>query len=179
MHFQQKLARLMDHHRLSNKALGERLGIAHTTIGRWLAGESVPQDRLLRRLAAELAIDEVILTDDNFDLPEGTTDALYRGEYRVSPQSAKVVREDVERAADAKMWESFAPKIPHLVTRLGELHAEIDAIRETLLDYLPDEERERLRAAAKKQAESALQEAARIARERRRQKVSTGQKAVS
>ncbi len=128
----------MDHHRLSNKALGERLDIAHTTVGRWLSGESVPQDRLLRRLAGELRVDEAILSDDNFDLPEGTTTALYKGEYEVTPERAAMVREGVEHESAAKMWEAFAPALPELVQRIDRLVEEALAIRAVLLDYAPE-----------------------------------------
>lgn len=118
----------MDHRRLSNKALGDSLGIAHTTVGRWLAGESEPQSRLMRRLASELGIDEVILTDDNFDLPEGTTTALYKGEYVVTPERALAVREGVEQVGAAKMWEAISPKLPTMLKRIKHIEKELQRI---------------------------------------------------
>lgn len=125
VHFPEKLARLMDHHRLSNKALGERLGIAHTTIGRWLSGESVPQDRLTRRLAEALGVDQEILLSDDYELPRGTTTALYKGDYPVTPEQTAEVREMHSQRDRAKMWESFAPRLPAMVQRLKFIEEEL------------------------------------------------------
>ena len=65
----QKLSRLIADKNLTQEQLGEALGIAHTTVGRWLSGKSKPYPRIAQRLANYFAIPIETLLNDDIDLP--------------------------------------------------------------------------------------------------------------
>jgi transcriptional regulator with XRE-family HTH domain len=127
VHFQDKLRRLMDFRRLTNKALGEALGISHTTVGRWLKGESVPQDRLLYRLSETLGVHRDILENDKIELTKGT-DIAKLGGYDITPGLMEKVEESFEGAFE-RNEDIFGPKIKRLLERLRAIEKEIKEIR--------------------------------------------------
>ena len=91
MRFQEKLRRLIAYRNLTQEELGNALGIAQTTVGRWLAGKSIPYDRTAQRLADYFGIDDSVLLNDEFELPENSLVADFRG-YKVTPELTKKIR---------------------------------------------------------------------------------------
>lgn len=53
------------------------LGVAHTTVGRWLNGTSRPYDRILHKLSQTFDISIDILKDDALELPARFTDGRH------------------------------------------------------------------------------------------------------
>lgn len=111
--------------------------VSQRAVSNWLreGNPAEPHAETVPVLATIFGIDSAILIDDDFDLPEGTTTALYKGEYKVTPEMAAQVRESVEQQADAKLLSGFASQVPKLVTRLDALANEVLAIRAELAEY--------------------------------------------
>jgi len=91
MRFHEKLRRLIAYRNLTQEELGRALNIAQTTVGRWLAGKSLPYDRTAKRLADYFGIDDMVLLNDEFALPENSLVADYHG-YKVTPELTKKMR---------------------------------------------------------------------------------------
>jgi transcriptional regulator with XRE-family HTH domain len=109
MHFHEKLRRLIAYRNLTQEELGKALNIAQTTVGRWLAGKSLPYDRTATRLADYFGIDDMVLLNDEFELPENSLVADYRG-YKVTPELTKKMRRvhDEYRLPSAKEMSALS-----------------------------------------------------------------------
>lgn len=111
MHFREKLRRLIAYRNLTQEELGKALDIAQTTVGRWLAGKSLPYDRTAKRLADYFGIDDMVLLNNEFDLPENSLVANYHG-YKVSPELTEKMRrmQDEVYMPTASEMNALSPK---------------------------------------------------------------------
>jgi transcriptional regulator with XRE-family HTH domain len=68
MRFSDKLQALMIQSGDTQESLGKAVGVAHTTVGRWLAGVR-PRARIVAQLSAHFGVAIEILLDDDAVLP--------------------------------------------------------------------------------------------------------------
>lgn len=71
MDFSTKLKKIMFRRGLTQKAIGDYIGVDHTSVGRWLNGAR-PRPKAAAKLASLLNIDVEILINDELPLPEPT-----------------------------------------------------------------------------------------------------------
>jgi transcriptional regulator with XRE-family HTH domain len=80
MRFSDKLLALMIQSGDTQESLGKAVGVAHTTVGRWLAGVR-PRTRIVAQLSAHFGVAVEILLDDDAVFPAQTQ----RGQSASSP----------------------------------------------------------------------------------------------
>lgn len=115
VHLSEKLNILCVRYDLTQERIGEQLGIAHTTVGRWLKGSSRPYDRHARKLAELYGLKPEELLDDKVPLPSHITDG--RGQIlkraaeqakRLYPNNPEAGQEHFEGKTAAGHWKIAA-----------------------------------------------------------------------
>ncbi len=111
VHLSEKLRLLCSRYDLTQEQLGERLGIAHTTVGRWMKGSSRPYDRHAHKLAEIFRLTPEELLDDSVSLPtrviDGRENAVKRAAERASrrfPGDEAAAQEAFEADLNHDMW---------------------------------------------------------------------------
>ena len=103
----QKLIRLCARRNLTQEALGDSLGIAHTTVGRWLSGKSRPYPRIAQQLADHFGLPVEVITDDTKALPPPTDEDIEAASDKpLPPELAKPLAENLQKAASQLLEKS-------------------------------------------------------------------------
>ena len=141
----QKLAHLIATRNLTQESLGDALGIAHTTVGRWLAGKSRPYPRVAHRLADYFGVSVEMLVNDKLALPLPTDQEVIAAmDIPAQPAMARMLRENLARGV-GKLAESSAGMPPgstladllQIETRLHELCRDVARLRKRIEEKEP------------------------------------------
>lgn len=132
----EKLRLLCARFELTQEHLGQELGIAHTTVGRWLAGTSRPYDRHARKLAEKYGLKPEELLDDTVPLPARITDGRENILKRAAelagkrhPNNQEAAQELFEAETTAELLKTNASDA---AARLRTFAAELIALANTL-----------------------------------------------
>jgi len=115
VHLSEKLRIICARYSMTQETLGKELGIAHTTVGRWLKGSSRPYDRHIIRLGEMFSIPVADLIEDSRSLPKHITDGrdkiLKQAAAAASarhPDNSAAGQEAFEALAAAGLWQVTA-----------------------------------------------------------------------
>ena len=115
VHLSEKLNLLCVRFDLTQERIGEQLNVAHTTVGRWLKGTSLPYKRHALKLAELYDLKPEELLDDNVPLPARITDG--RGQIikraaeqakRLYPNNPEAGQEHLEGTTAVGHWKIAA-----------------------------------------------------------------------
>ncbi len=136
MQLSEKLRILFLRLNLTQEQLGQELGIAQTTVGRWLAGKSRPYDRHALQLARILGVKVDVLVDDAKELPAELLEEPGAGikaavaEAAASfPDDSKAGQQSFEARVFRDQWKRSSLET---AKALREKAAELNALAESL-----------------------------------------------
>ncbi len=122
----------------TQESLGEELGIAHTSVGRWLSG-AIPRPSTLAILARRFGVSSVVLTDDAKPLPaiKPQRDETFIGYTRPVPIPNMVAGEGRQAPYGKPHLAEAAEQLRQAMQSLEP--ADRDRIAGRILDLILDE----------------------------------------
>jgi transcriptional regulator with XRE-family HTH domain len=105
----EKLRILTSRLNLTQETLGERLGIVHTTVGRWLAGKSRPYQRHIIQIAEIFGLSVDDLADDSKEIPASAWERMKSSNIQAQlkyPNNKQAADENF----DAQLFENLAQR---------------------------------------------------------------------
>lgn len=127
MHLTEKLRLICSRYDLTQEDFAKELGIAQTTVGRWLNGTTRPYDRHLIKVAEKFAVPIDDLLNDGRELPKHITDGRDQILRRASeaaaaryPGNPEAGQEAFEALAASGLWQVAAKDIVAALRKQAE-----------------------------------------------------------